>query len=152
MQLVVLDPRNSFKPSGAVQHGVFADPNTRGWEVPGDVNNLTANKPYVEGSWAIQRTGRDGRSRYYWMYSSPGTQYLLAFRRRSACMCLLPDHFTLPAMMCADCLQPQIYMCVGLSRALACQNEPSCTDWSRVMCILYTGTRVMLMGCSRHKI
>ena len=65
-----INPHNSFKPLGAVGHGVVAEPAMRGWEVPGDLNNLTSSKPYVEGSWVLKRQGR-----YYWMYSSPGTQY-----------------------------------------------------------------------------
>ena len=70
MQVVQLDPATAFKPVGAVGHGVVADPSERGWEVPGDTNNLSNNVPYVEGSWVTQRAGR-----YYWSYSSPGTQY-----------------------------------------------------------------------------
>ena len=38
--------------------------------MPGDFNNLTANKPFIEGSWVTKRNGT-----YYWQYAAPGTQY-----------------------------------------------------------------------------
>jgi hypothetical protein len=70
MKTTELDPHNGFKPVGTAHPGVVPDPSTRGFEVPGDLNNLTANKPYIEGSWVTERNGT-----YYWQYAAPGTQY-----------------------------------------------------------------------------
>ena len=70
MKTTELDPHNGFKPIGSPTAGVVPDPATRGFEVPGDFNNLTANKPYIEGSWVTKRNGV-----YYWQYAAPGTQY-----------------------------------------------------------------------------
>eukprot|EP01043_Picozoa_sp_COSAG02_P056148 COSAG02_NODE_6614_length_3456_cov_4.163432_4_plen_346_part_01 len=70
MKMVQLDPHSDFKSVGAPHGGVLADPPHRGFEVPGDLNNLTQNKPYIEGSWVTKRNGT-----YYWTYAAPGTQY-----------------------------------------------------------------------------
>jgi hypothetical protein len=70
MKTTELDPHDGFKPVGSPTAGVVPDPVTRGFEVPGDFNNLTGNKPYIEGSWVTKRNGT-----YYWQYAAPGTQY-----------------------------------------------------------------------------
>ena len=61
MKTTELDPHNGYKPLGPTPGGVLAAPPQRGWEVPGDLNNLTSSKPYVEGSWVTKRNGT-----YYW--------------------------------------------------------------------------------------
>ncbi|MFD1611483.1 family 43 glycosylhydrolase [Sphingomonas tabacisoli] len=42
----------------------------RGWEVPGDANELVKNPSFIEGSWMTKRAGR-----YYLEYSGPGTEF-----------------------------------------------------------------------------
>jgi xylan 1,4-beta-xylosidase len=70
MKTVELDPHNGFRQVGVSHPGVVPAPAHRGFEVPGDLNNLSANKPYIEGSWVTKRNGT-----YYWQYAAPGTQY-----------------------------------------------------------------------------
>jgi xylan 1,4-beta-xylosidase len=46
------------------------DPAKHGWEVPGDTNEMTKERPWIEGSWMTKHGGK-----YYLQYAGPGTQY-----------------------------------------------------------------------------
>ena len=46
------------------------DPAKHGWEVPGDTNEMTKERPWIEGSWMTQHDGK-----YYLQFAGPGTQY-----------------------------------------------------------------------------
>lgn len=46
------------------------DPAKHGWEVPGDTNQMTKERPWIEGSWMTRHGGK-----YYLQFAGPGTQY-----------------------------------------------------------------------------
>ena len=46
------------------------DPAKHGWEVPGDTNEMTKERPWIEGSWMTKHGGK-----YYLQFAGPGTQY-----------------------------------------------------------------------------
>ncbi|KAF9774918.1 hypothetical protein IL306_007028 [Fusarium sp. DS 682] len=46
------------------------DPSNRGWEVPGNNNELTSNSPWLEGTFMTKKDGR-----YYLEFSGPGTEF-----------------------------------------------------------------------------
>lgn len=64
-----LDPR-TFARLRSVEVPQSRDKEHRGWEVPGDRNELTKESSYIEGSWVNKFGGR-----YYLQYAAPGTQY-----------------------------------------------------------------------------
>lgn len=64
-----LDPR-TFQIIRSVPIPASRDKQNRGWEVPGDSNQLTKDASYIEGSWMTKHAGR-----YYLEYSAPGTHY-----------------------------------------------------------------------------
>ena len=45
-------------------------PETRGWEVPGNNNELTARSPWLEGAWMTKHNGT-----YYLQFAGPGTEF-----------------------------------------------------------------------------
>lgn len=45
-------------------------PETRGWEVPGNNNELTARDPWLEGTWMTKHNGT-----YYLQFAGPGTEF-----------------------------------------------------------------------------
>ncbi|CAN7657663.1 family 43 glycosylhydrolase [Phenylobacterium sp. LjRoot225] len=63
-----LDPK-TLQPLARVDIPQSRSKETRGWEVPGDHNEKTANLSFVEGSWMTKYKGR-----YYLEYSAPGTE------------------------------------------------------------------------------
>lgn len=52
-------------------HEIFqSDPDVRGFERPGDLNDINGRKPYLEGAW-VNRIG----DKYYLTYAVPGTEF-----------------------------------------------------------------------------
>jgi hypothetical protein len=45
-------------------------PETRGWEVPGNNNELTTRSPWLEGTWMTKHDGT-----YYLQFAGPGTEF-----------------------------------------------------------------------------
>jgi len=64
-----LDPQ-TLQPIAAADIPQSRSKDTRGWEVPGDTNEKTANPSFVEGSWLTKY-----QHRYYLEYSAPGTEF-----------------------------------------------------------------------------
>jgi hypothetical protein len=71
--------RSTFLPVGTPRiPTIYADPEHRGWEVPGDHNrgnvegDLSSKNaaPWIEGSWMNKINGK-----YYLQYAAPGTQF-----------------------------------------------------------------------------
>jgi hypothetical protein len=65
-----LDPNHGFKVIRTADIPASRDPENRGWEVPGDQNELVKKGPYIEGSWVNKHDGR-----YFLQYAAPGTQF-----------------------------------------------------------------------------
>lgn len=67
---VELDYANNFSFIGQPEILLAANPAEHGWEVPGDYNTLTGQKPWIEGAWMNKHNGI-----YYLQYSGPGTEF-----------------------------------------------------------------------------
>ena len=65
-----LDPHNGFKMMNDKAVPSSRDPQERGWEVPGDHNELGQKNSWIEGSWMNKHDGK-----YYLQYAAPGTQF-----------------------------------------------------------------------------
>ena len=65
-----LDPHNGFKMMNDKAIPSSRDPQERGWEVPGDRNDLGQKNSWIEGSWMNKHDGK-----YYLQYAAPGTQF-----------------------------------------------------------------------------
>lgn len=62
--------RKTFLPVRKADIPQSRDKQKRGWEVPGDRNELTKNFSFIEGAWMTKHAGR-----YYLEYSGPGTEF-----------------------------------------------------------------------------
>ena len=62
--------RKTFLPLRRADIPQSRDKQHRGWEVPGDFNQLIKNLSFVEGTWMIKHANR-----YYLEYSAPGTEF-----------------------------------------------------------------------------
>jgi xylan 1,4-beta-xylosidase len=67
---VEVDYRNNFAFIGKPTALIHANPDMNGWEVPGDFNTLTGQKPWIEGAW-MNKYNR----KYYLQYAGPGTEF-----------------------------------------------------------------------------
>lgn len=67
---IELDYKNNFSFIGKPKELIRSDPGRHGWEVPGDYNTLSGQKPWIEGAWVNKHKGR-----YYLQYAGPGTEY-----------------------------------------------------------------------------
>lgn len=67
---VEIDYQNNFSFIGQPEILLAANPAEHGWEVPGDYNTLTGQKPWIEGAWMNKHNGV-----YYLQYSGPGTEF-----------------------------------------------------------------------------
>jgi hypothetical protein len=67
---VELDYNDNFSFIGEPKELKHADPESFGWEVPGDYNTLTDQSPWIEGAWMNKINDT-----YYLQYSGPGTEY-----------------------------------------------------------------------------
>lgn len=67
---VEIDYQNNFSFIGQPEILLTANPAEHGWEVPGDYNTLTGQKPWIEGAWMNKHNGV-----YYLQYSGPGTEF-----------------------------------------------------------------------------
>jgi hypothetical protein len=67
---VEIDYKNHFDFMGEPTVLVKANPEKHGWEVPGDYNTLTGQRPWIEGAWMNKHNGQ-----YYLQYSGPGTEF-----------------------------------------------------------------------------
>lgn len=63
--------KKTFQPLRSADIAQSRDTERRGWEVPGDHNELNKVPTYIEGSWVNKHNGK-----YYLQYSAPGTQYM----------------------------------------------------------------------------
>lgn len=70
LHMTRLDPANGFRAMETEAIPASRDPKDRGWEVPGDSNQLLTKAPWIEGSWMTKHKGT-----YYLQYSGPGTQF-----------------------------------------------------------------------------
>jgi len=62
--------RKTFLPVRKADIAQSRDKQHRGWEVPGDNNELVKNLSFVEGTWLTKHANR-----YYLEYSAPGTEF-----------------------------------------------------------------------------
>lgn len=67
---VEVNYKNNFKFVDEPKELKHANPSEFGWEVPGDYNNKTERKPWIEGAWLNKYKGK-----YYLQYSGPGTEF-----------------------------------------------------------------------------
>lgn len=67
---VELDYSRNFAFKGRPTELIWAKTAENGWEVPGDYNTLTEQKPWIEGPWVVKAAGK-----YYLQYAGPGTEY-----------------------------------------------------------------------------
>lgn len=67
---VEVDYNNNFAFIGQPKALIHANPAEHGWEVPGDYNTLSNQRPWIEGAWMTKKNGK-----YYLQYSGPGTEY-----------------------------------------------------------------------------
>jgi len=67
---VEVDYKNNFAFKGKPTELLRSDTDVHGWEVPGDYNTLTKQKPWIEGAWLNKIEGK-----YYLQYAGPGTEY-----------------------------------------------------------------------------
>ena len=67
---VEVDYKHQFAFLGKPRVLVHANPQEYGWEVPGDYNTLTHQRPWIEGAWMNKY-----KDRYYFQYAGPGTEY-----------------------------------------------------------------------------
>lgn len=65
-----LDWRHGFRVVRSAAIEASRDPEHRGFEVPGEENELTGKAPWIEGAWMTKYGGR-----YYLQYAAPGTQF-----------------------------------------------------------------------------
>lgn len=70
LMAVELDPKNGFRVVRSQSIDASRDTAHRGFEVPGDNNEQTANAPWIEGAWMTKHDGK-----YYLQYAAPGTQF-----------------------------------------------------------------------------
>jgi hypothetical protein len=70
LRVTELDPKNGFKPLRTATVPESRSPATRGWQVPGDANELLQAETWIEGSWMNKHAGK-----YYLQAAAPGTQY-----------------------------------------------------------------------------
>ena len=70
LHVAELDPQNGFKELQSTAIPTSGASDERGWEVPGDFNELITKKPYVEGSWMTKH-----EEKYYLQFAAPGTQF-----------------------------------------------------------------------------
>jgi len=67
---VEVDYKNNFTFKAKPTELLHSDIGIHGWEVPGDYNTLTKQKPWIEGAWLNKIEGK-----YYLQYAGPGTEY-----------------------------------------------------------------------------
>jgi len=65
-----LDPKNGFRVVRSEPIEASRDTAHRGFEVPGDNNEVTTDAPWIEGAWMNKHDGK-----YYLQYAGPGTQF-----------------------------------------------------------------------------
>lgn len=70
LMVTELDPKNGFKVVRSESIDASRDTEHRGFEVPGDNNEVTKDAPWIEGAW-MTRHG----DKYYLQYAAPGTQF-----------------------------------------------------------------------------
>ncbi|MGH9615094.1 MAG: family 43 glycosylhydrolase [Acidobacteriaceae bacterium] len=70
LSVTELNRKNRFKPLRTKEITSARDPMHRGWEVPGDHNELLNEQTWIEGSWMTKHGGK-----YYLQYAAPGTEY-----------------------------------------------------------------------------
>jgi xylan 1,4-beta-xylosidase len=70
LMVTELDPKNGFKVVRSEPIEASRDTAHRGFEVPGDNNEITADAPWIEGAWMNKHDGK-----YYLQYAAPGTQF-----------------------------------------------------------------------------
>jgi len=70
LHIAELDPKHGFKVLRSVDVPASYYFKDRGWETPGDFNQIGNKRPYVEGSWMTKHDGK-----YYLQYAAPGTQF-----------------------------------------------------------------------------
>jgi Beta-xylosidase len=70
LMVAELDPKNGFRVVRSEAIEASRDTAHRGFEVPGDNNEITADAPWIEGAWMTKHDGK-----YYLQYAAPGTQF-----------------------------------------------------------------------------
>jgi hypothetical protein len=70
LMVTELDPRKGFSVVSSRPIEASRDTAHRGFEVPGDNNEITADAPWIEGAWMTKHDGK-----YYLQYAAPGTQF-----------------------------------------------------------------------------
>ncbi len=70
LMVTELDPKNGFKVVRSEPIDASRDTEHRGFEVPGDNNEVTKDAPWIEGAWMTKHDGK-----YYLQYAAPGTQF-----------------------------------------------------------------------------
>jgi xylan 1,4-beta-xylosidase len=70
LMVTELDSKDGFRVLRSQAIEASRDTAHRGFEVPGDDNELTASAPWIEGAWMTKHDGK-----YYLQYAAPGTQF-----------------------------------------------------------------------------
>ena len=70
LKVTELDPKHGFKVLRSELIEASRDTEHRGFENPGENNEVTTLSAWIEGAWMTKHAGR-----YYLQYAAPGTQY-----------------------------------------------------------------------------